>query len=266
MLSSPRVAVRLVSVAIAASALLAPSQALAIVGGVRVASDSPISRFTVRIESGRGQLCTGVVIDARTVLSAAHCVLARTRYRVIARDRAGRPVTIAVENRIAHPSFLADRSPMTQPGVDLAVLRLAQALPDNKIPAPFGGWGTATLGQGLVIAGYGLGQEGKPASARILRQARLVSTGAFASANSVLVAVDENGKGQTPGAGACRGDSGGPILSEGAGGSLVGIVSWSSAPSLSTGRRVCGGYTALTPLSGHMGWINEATTALARQP
>jgi S1-C subfamily serine protease len=152
---------------------------------------------------------------------------------------------------------------MTQPGVDLAVLRLRSALPATATPAPIGGWGALGVGQGLVIAGFGLGQEGRPATARILRQARLVSTGAFASANSVLVAVDGKGLGLQAGAGACRGDSGGPILSEG-GGALIGLVSWSSAPSASTGRRVCGGYTALTPLFAHRSWIAETAAALAQ--
>ncbi len=247
------------------AAALPAAPAHAIVGGVRVGPDDPIRRFTVRIDSSRGQLCTGVVVDERTVLSAAHCVLSRGRYRVTALDARGRSVTIPVENRVAHPSFRADRSPMTQPGVDLAVLRLRTALPAAAKPAPLGGWGSPGVGQGLVIAGFGLGQEGKPATARILRQARLVSTGAFASANSVLVAVDESGLGLKSGAGACRGDSGGPVLSEGSG-AVIGLVSWSSAASASSGRRVCGGYTALTPLFPHRVWIAETAGALARLP
>ncbi|MGL4727982.1 MAG: trypsin-like serine protease, partial [Bosea sp. (in: a-proteobacteria)] len=110
----------------------------------------------------------------------------------------------------------------------------------------------------------GLGAEGNVATARQLRSARLVSAGTYTSANSVTIAVDEARRAETVGAGACRGDSGGPAL-RGASNSrdLVGIVSWSSGPFGGRERRVCGGFTSITPVSDHARWISSAAAALA---
>ena len=117
------------------------------------------------------------------------------------------------------------------------------------------------LGDSLTIAGFGLGQEGRAGSARTLRQTSLTSAGSYTSGNSVIVAVDAQKLGQAPGAGACKGDSGGPIT-RGASGELVGIVSWSSGPANQRVRSVCGGFTAITPVADHRAWIMNATSAL----
>jgi secreted trypsin-like serine protease len=83
--------------------------------------------------------------------------------------------------------------------------------------------------------------------------------------NRVLVVADSERLAATTGAGACRGDSGGPILAGGPGGyQLLGIVSWSSG---ALGTRVitaCGGLTAVTPVAEHLRWITDSAAVLSR--
>jgi hypothetical protein len=249
------------------SALFAlPQPARAIVLGEAVNDPSGLRSFTLRVESTRGELCTGVAIDRQTLITAAHCVLGGGRFSATSLGPDFRPRKHGVARILPHPSFVPGTTPRTQPGADLALIRLSEPLPQDISPlSPGGGLWT---GDALTIAGFGLGAEGSPTSARQLRSARLVSAGVYTSANSVTIAVDETRRGERGGAGACRGDSGGPALRGGAGSrDLVGIVSWSSGP-LQTmpgglARRVCGGFTSITPLGGHAGWIAATAAAMA---
>jgi secreted trypsin-like serine protease len=255
-------------VAFSAALMLAgalPQPASAIVGGDLVRASDQARRWTVKVESSKGELCTGVVLSPRIILTAAHCVLVDGRFSIVALDAGMRRRSIGVTHVVAHETFLPGRTPSTQPGVDLALLRLAEALPQGTQPVTMGG--ELGTGEPLTIAGFGLGQEDRRQTARTLRQSRLMSAGSYTSSNSVVVAVDMNNLGQAPGAGACRGDSGGPITRGGPDSNeLVGVVSWSSGPTNQRVRRVCGGYTAITPVAPHLDWINSRADLLAKMP
>lgn len=248
-----------------AGAALAPSPAAAIIAGEPVRSSDQIRRWTVKVESSKGELCSGVVLSQRIILTAAHCVIAGGRFTVSALDDRMRRRSIRATHVIAHDSFLPGRTPSTQPGIDLALLRLAEPLAGAIEPVSIGaGMG---VGERLTIAGFGLSQEDRSQTARTLRQGNLMSAGSYTSSNSVVVAVDMRNLGKIHGAGACRGDSGGPILrGDGGGAILVGIVSWSSGPTQQRVRRVCGGYTAITPVAPHQGWISSMAATLAALP
>lgn len=242
-----------------------PPSAHAVVGGDVVRSSDQAWRWTVKIESSKGELCSGVVIQPRLVLTAAHCVLGGGRFNVTYLDDQLRRRNIRVANVVAHETFLPGRTPSTQPGVDLAMIRLSEPLPASIRPVTLGG--SLGAGERVSIAGFGLGQEGRRQSARTLRQSNLTSAGSYTSGNSVMVAVDSQNLGQAPGAGACKGDSGGPIMRGGAGSAeLVGIVSWSSGPASQRVRSVCGGFTAITPVADHSSWISRTASALASMP
>ncbi len=252
-------------VLLAAMFCIAASPANAVVGGAVVRASDQARRWTVKIESSKGELCSGVVIQPRLVLTAAHCVLGGGRLSVTYLDDQLRRRNVRAANVVAHESFLAGRTPSTQPGIDLAMIRLAEPLPATIQPVTLGG--SLGAGERVSIAGFGLGQEGRRQSARTLRQSDLTSAGSYTSGNSVVVAVDSRNLGQAPGAGACKGDSGGPIMRGGATSTeLVGIVSWSSGPASQRVRSVCGGFTAITPVADHSWWISRTASALASMP
>ena len=73
--------------------------------------------------------------------------------------------------------------------------------------------------------------------------------------------VESLERGKKPGASACDGDSGGPVMEETSLGLVivVGVVSWSSD---ANGRRGCGGITGVTPISTLRSWIVDNAKAL----
>ena len=240
---------------------LATQPASAVVGGVNSRDAGGARASTVRIETSRGELCSGAVIAPEIVLTAAHCLADGGSISVVSLDprfRARRQTVIAL---LPHPSFVPGTTPRTQPGTDLALLRLAQPLPSDIDPLNLGG--QLSQGETVTMAGYGLSAENNNKTARRLRETRLVNAGNYTTQNTVKVAVDVESRGETPGAGACRGDSGGPVLRGTARSrDLVGIVSWSSGPLKTRARRICGGFTAITPVSEYRNWIAAGSAKL----
>lgn len=237
--------------------------ARAVVGGVDSRDTHGARASTVRVETSRGELCSGAVIAPEIILTAAHCLMGGGSISIVSLDtrfRARRQAVVAV---LPHPSFVPGTTPRTQPGTDLALLRLAQPLPGDIEPLTLGSglW----QGETITMAGYGLSAENNKRTARRLRETQLVNAGNYTTQNTVKVAVDAENRGETPGAGACRGDSGGPVLRGGARSrDLVGIVSWSSGPLKTQAKRICGGFTAITPVSDYRNWITEGSVRLRR--
>lgn len=241
--------------------LSAAQPASAVVGGSNSRDVDGARASTVRVETSRGELCSGAVIAPEIVLTAAHCLMDGGSISVVSLDprfRARRQLVIAV---LPHPSFVPGTTPRTQPGTDLALLRLAQPLPRDMQPLVLGGH--LSQGETVTMAGYGLSVENNNRTARRLRETQLVNAGNYTTQNTVKVAVDIEARGETPGAGACRGDSGGPVLRGPARSrDLVGIVSWSSGPLKTRARRICGGFTAITPVSEFQNWIATGSARL----
>jgi Trypsin len=72
--------------------------------------------------------------------------------------------------------------------------------------------------------------------------------------------VDPNTKGELAGLGACMGDSGGPVLDASDGRlAVLGMMSWSTGPALSTG---CGGLTGATPIARYRDWVIKTAAAM----
>ena len=239
---------------------LVPLSAQAVVQGQVARDPDGLRASVVRIESTQGEICSGTLIAPDLVLTAAHCVMHRAGYSVVAVDRAFRQRRIGVAAATMHPEFVPGTTPEEQPGVDLALVKLAQPLGADYMPLDPRGGGSIGTGDAVDIAGFGVVAENRRNTARTLRQAHLVSIGSLQVANRVTVVTDRRRFAETAGAGACLGDSGGPILAGGPGGyQLLGVVSWSSGALRQDpkARTACGGFTAVTPLAEHTGWIAE---------
>jgi secreted trypsin-like serine protease len=61
-------------------------------------------------------------------------------------------------------------------------------------------------------------------------------------------------------AGACTGDSGGPVFADDNGRQVVaGVISWTTGPAYTSG---CGGITGMTPLARYRDWIVDTARKL----
>ena len=251
--------------ALALLAGLTASPAEAVVRGQVTRDPNGLRQSVVRVESSLGELCSGVLIAPDLVLTAAHCVVDRASYRVVAVDRAFRPRTTRTVAVAVHPTFVPGTTPRTQPGTDLALLRLERPMGPDFTPLDPRRAGRVGTGEAVTLAGFGIVAEGQRRSARTLRQTQLVALGSLQVANKVTVVADTERLALSTGAGACRGDSGGPILrASGAGYQLVGIVSWSSGAFNGRNVSACGGLTAVTPVAEHAGWISARASDLSR--
>lgn len=246
------------STAALALALLA-APAGAIVGGQPAPQPDGVRRHTVLILGGSSR-CTGAVVDRDLVLTAAHCFVGGRQFKVVAYgpDRVGR--TIDIQRVETHPGFQEKGQSVRDRGVDLAIVRLASLLPDDMAPVAIG---TMVKEETVRIAGYGVGVEGQPGTANILRHALLVGKPTDAGRSVVILAVGAGVNEVMTGVGACSGDSGGPMFSEESQ-KLVGIIG--SGIPLPGRRGWCGGYTAATRVADHWDWIVASAGRMRQAP
>lgn len=238
---------------------LVPLSAEAVVRGQPTRDPNGLRASVVRVESTGGEICSGTLIGQDVVLTAAHCVSQRVGYSVVVVDPNFRQRRIRATAVSTHPDFVPGTTPEEQPGTDLAMLKLAQPVGPGFRPIDPRG-GSIGTGDPVDIAGFGVLAENRRDTARTLRTARLVSIGSLQVANKVTVVTDARRLAETAGAGACLGDSGGPILR---GGQMVGVVSWSSgAMRQGRARTACGGFTAVTPTAEHASWIAQRSAEM----
>jgi secreted trypsin-like serine protease len=254
---------RLACLAASVTALAVPAQAVVL--GKATRDPNGTRTAVVRVESSTGELCSGALIAADLVLTAAHCVTELANYRVVGVDRRFRPRQVRAIAAAIHPEFIPGTTPRSQPGVDLAILKLERPFGSDFTPLDPHSASTVSTGDTVRLAGFGIIAEGQKRTARTLRETSLVSLGPLQVMNRVLVVADGERLAETTGAGACRGDSGGPILAQTRRGyQLLGIVSWSSGAARSRTVSACGGLTAVTPVADHVRWITEGMQVLER--
>ncbi|MQS34428.1 S1 family peptidase [Streptomyces katsurahamanus] len=216
-----------------------------VVGGYAArAADSPwVVALSSRDRFGGargGQFCGGVVTAPTRVMTAAHC-LSRTVLGGSVEDvpdlrvLVGRTELTSAEGReveIADSWVSPEYDPSTN-GSDMAVLTLAEALPESMVIA-VARPGDPVHEPGTSATVYGWGDTtGEGTYATALRAARVSvlpdencataypgGLGGRYTAATMLCAGDTGG-----GRDACQGDSGGPLV---AGGRLIGLVSWGS--------------------------------------
>ncbi|MBB4041410.1 hypothetical protein GGR34_003087 [Microvirga flocculans] len=230
---------RLITLCLAAS--LGTTGAQAIVGGAE--DDGPLSRQSVMVLSSNGGVCTAVVLARDVVLTAAHCATGAAEHRVHFRDETGEPVLIAPAAKAVHPGYNAKAIETRQRSIDLALLRLPEALPARFERATLSA-ARVRENEPVSVGGYGLAREGDARTTGTFRTASLTAVEPYGPSRILLWA---EGSGT---AGACQGDSGGPMA---AGAAVVAITSWSSPAK----GKSCGGLTQGILVGPQREWIDR---------
>lgn len=231
-----------------AAILFAPAPAGALVGPSEE-DPSFASHLVMVLNRGvdRAGFCTGVVIAPRVVLTAAHCVVATDNMRVYYRGPGGEPVLREIAATAIHPLYHAEAPAKRIVSIDLALIEIRAPLEARFSPAPLDESGAVEIGEPLKIFGYGLALEGDGKTGGALRAAKLTVR---APQSSILLWAEDP---DHAGAGACTGDSGGPIVSA-ANGKVLAITAWSAGAG--HGRR-CGALTQGPLIAPQKSWIAD---------
>ncbi len=239
-------------------AALAVAPAFAMVGGAPPASDGA-GRSVVMVLGSYGTACTATAIARDLLLTAAHCVQPGADYKLVASDPGQAPVLKDISRIERDPQFELKKLFAHVATADVALLKLAAPLPAKIPPAPLGdGTQPVAVGEAFVVAGYGVTVRGDGRTGGTVRAATLVATGQPGTLQIRL--YDPRTKGDSPGLGACAGDSGAPVFRDSDGNlAVIGVVSWSTGPKLGAG---CGGLTGVTPLVRYRAWIVDTARAL----
>ncbi|WP_114945499.1 S1 family peptidase [Microvirga calopogonii] len=220
---------------------LMAAEAKAIVGGAE--DEGPLARRSVMVLSSNGGVCSAVVLAKDVVLTAAHCVTGAAEHRVHFRDETGEPVLITPAAKAVHPGYNAKAIETRQRSIDLALVRIPEALPARFERATLSA-GSVTRNSPVTVGGYGLAREGDAKSSGTFRTASLTAVEPFGPSR-ILLWADGSGT-----ASACQGDSGGPMAS---GTSVAAITSWSSPAK----GRSCGGVTQGILVGPQREWIDR---------
>ena len=241
----PSILVRMI---IGVWACAAASPALSLVGPA--AEDQSFGAHVVMVlkrGAGEAGFCTGVVIAPKAVLTAAHCATSIENMRVYYRDDSGASQFVEIAAVAIHPGFRANALTKHTASIDLALIQTRAPLGARFSAAQLDETGAVAVGETLRIVGYGLGREGEGASGGVLRSALLRVR---APLSTILLWAEDPNK---AGAGACSGDSGGPILS-GDGARVLAITTWSAGAG---GGKRCGAVTQGPLVAPQRGWIDS---------
>ena len=235
-------------------AWLFPAVGMALVGPS--SEDPALDKHVVMIlirGGGKAGFCSGVVLGPSAILTAGHCVKPVRDMRVFYRDASGASVFTEVRSVVRHPQFKEDAVARRVVSIDLALIETTKPIDSRFSALDLDATGETAVGQSLDAAGYGVAREGEQNSAGVLRSAKLAVREPL---SRVLVwAADPNGAG----AGACTGDSGGPILSDG-GTRLLASIAWSQGAPGSH----CGALTQGILVAPVRDWIRATIEAWRR--
>lgn len=235
----------------AALAGLMPLAAGAVVGGRD--EGGTLARRSVMVLDSRGGVCSGVVVARDVVLTAAHCLAGAPEHRVHFRDADGQPVLIAPAAKAVHPGYDPAAIERRRRSIDLALVRLPEPLPARFETATLTATGAAR-DERVTLGGWGVLREGDSRSSGTFRTASLGVVEPYGPSRILIWAQDPD----RAGAGACRGDSGGPILR---GGAVLAVTTWASGAR----GRDCGTFTQGVLLGPQRDWIDRTLAGWGRQ-
>lgn len=218
------------------------NQAFAIEGGARARAGDQLARATVAVgtiyvsgSSARVSRCSGVLIGADRVMTAAHCVRGNPAGAAVFFYRGGEPIGSPVGvASITRRSVSAGGIPQSELlqrlqelSLDVAVLRLAAPVSGR---APLRLAGGARLPPTLRLAGVGLSSRGSGRLRTATLKPLIVTEAGLTIANVV-------------GGQVCFGDSGGPVVVA----SRQGPLLFGIASAVLTRRAPCGSIVAIAP-------------------
>jgi len=179
-------------------------------------------------------------------------------YKLVIFDAAHQPQLNDITTVTRHPQFDLATLLAHRATADVALLKLAAALPPAFAAAPLARADrVVAVGDEFIVAGYGVTVRGDGRTGGTARAATLAATGQPGALQVRL--VDPATKGERPGLGACMADSGAPAFETDQRHAVIGVVSWSTGPQLSAG---CGGLTGVTPLARYRTWIVDAAAKM----
>jgi hypothetical protein len=246
-------------IAVALSAALAGlSPAHAINGGKSAPAD--IAAQTVQIVSTRGSICSAAVIARDLLLTAGHCVQPKANYAVSIDEGLG-PRIVPITDIKLHPKYDPHQFEKLKPSPDMAIVKISEPLPARFHPARLATeQALPKPGDAFTLAGYGFSIDGNPDSVGKVRAVVLPSVG---NTGGIMVRLSA---GHGSSAGACTGDSGGPVFR---GDVLAAVIGWINTPvdrncgwvSTPEGRN-CGSVTGATLVALQREWIVTTARAL----
>ncbi len=223
----------------------------AVIGGAE--SASPPAGSAVMVLTSRGGMCSGVVIAPDVVLTAGHCVAGTAETRIHFKGPDGAPVLIAPSARALHPGYDPGAIAGRRRSIDLALVRSSEPLPGRFAPATLSA-DMPRKGDAVALGGYGLAQGGDPRSTGTFRSAALGVVEPYGPSRILLWLA---GAGR---AGACEGDSGGPVALPGGAGVAV------TSGAAGSGGRDCGAMSQAVLLGPQRDWIDRIAAAWSREP